>query len=236
MLKLTIALLFIATAISCPDDPYCRRCEDNGKCSMCEDSTLDAATGKCIPVANKIPQCVSYSNAAGTMCQLCDYGFATVYGESCMACKRKNCASCNLGDTCTACYGSVMPIGGKCDETAVPCNIENCDICTSVGQCRRCLPTFSVLAGTNKCIKSVSNCEIATSADKCKLCNEGYYIDGSYKCVNTGRRGGLHWFIWFLIIAAAVGAIIYVGYWYYYRKRSGEPRLIVRDDYAGLNN
>ena len=114
-------------------------------------------------------------------------------------CYDENCAFCSSHTSCISCNNGYVLENNIC----VPCNDQNCQICSSkeVSMCNNCKYGFLLYEGVcaEKC-NLISNCDYCLN-NKCVACKNGCVLkEGKCSCFNS-----------FLVISLVVVCIIIIG-------------------------
>ena len=207
-------LTFLSTACEgCPKDPFCLSCPERGKCTLCYDSVLNLA-GECDPQIKLVPHCYFYKKYVyPARCEVCNMGYRLTAQATCQRCSDKTCADCreNLA-VCSACFGGVVPVGGKCPLDSAP--LKNCKVANDIAACVLCDNGFS-LNEKYVCAPSFPNCQVVNHSNQCLLCIAGTHVSESYKCEGTPKpipdfedKFSLFWVFLALVFVVLVALIV----------------------------
>ena len=179
---LVISLLMLAFAsMQCPNDETCMGCSLD-RCTVCYYGYTNE-TGGCTYPVNKIENCFSYVDENN--CMYCEAGYQLM-DKKCVKNTIKNCMipTPMMEDECSVCYGQQPDYKYKC-EGDVPCEIENCEMCTN-GGCFKCNDGYMVDLDGNCAQQEFGNCMYGYNGE-CKICSAGWYIYEGY-CYELSYR------------------------------------------------
>ena len=207
---------------------HCNMCSSTNFCASCE-SGFQVKNGECIIPCN-VENCASCITE--NVCDNCINDYQLKEDNTCvMTCQEEHCVSCITSKWCIDCEEGYKVSGIGCtpicdDENCafcsshtsciscnngyvlennicVPCNDQNCQICSSkeVSMCNNCKYGFLLYEGVcaEKC-NLISNCDYCLN-NKCVACKNGCNLkEGKCSCFNS-----------FLVISLVVVCIIIIG-------------------------
>ena len=224
MFKKMILTMLVASALTCPDEPYCQSCivkNDENICEFCYQSILVDKKCKSVPKKQSIANCSVYGQKPGDgeqelECESCEYGFG-IKEKKCDKCEIKGCAVCTDVKLCTACDNGKKPVE---IEKVVSCSEEksdttNCEITifkpeVKCDQCKKGFVLFLNKENQIDCKESkVPDCREIDSKDenKCKYCSFGFYIASDGKCKPNETGSLFKWFMLVLVLLAVFAGI-----------------------------
>jgi hypothetical protein len=219
--KFLTPFLLLSALICCPDEKYCLSCssfDDKKFCSMCSDAYFDVQANVCSTTnLLAVDNCILYIKLDDQIaCFGCKMGYFKNEKGACVACPVDECAVCDNGKTCEACFNSrkLNKDLNTC-EAEKQCSLENCSVCATDSHneevCYMCANGYAENPHTNKqCVESTDNCMIADPEDlsKCGWCRPGFFITGKGKCV--ANEEGASFLFYFIIIAVLAGVGVFV--------------------------
>lgn len=237
MFKIMILTMLVASALTCPNEPYCQSCfvgDEEPTCEFCYQSILIGKHCKLVTKKQSVANCLLYGQKPGDgeqelECESCVFGFNIQAGK-CDECKIKGCAICENVNSCTACdNGKKLTKNGEvlsCSEENS--EIDNCEITnySSEAKCEKCKKDFALdetLANKNACKETkIHDCWVLDSKkeNECKVCNFGFYIVSQGKC-KANETG--NWFKWLLLVLVVLAVFAGIGYAVYRKKENDKP-------------
>ena len=174
--------------------------------------------GTCVPVAQKIANCLSYIDA--NTCKHCRPGYYRTSEGNCHEIPIQNCYEAKDASHCSVCKPGIQAHNGQCDVRDV-CPRRNCELCGVYGRktvCTKCRKGFTLVARTlasgrkvSVCVrqrKYFKNCAYLNQFNlrRCAVCEPGFFWSRgkclpsqAYEFKNSAGR-----FSAFLLIALAL--------------------------------
>jgi len=187
------ALFFVSTSQQCPsNDQHCVACYRN-RCLICMDSWI-SENGVCVPVENRIADCLSYIDANN--CRYCKVGYYRTEQGNCAPINIADCYEARSPTSCIICKQGIRAVDGVCSADKI-CPRRNCELCGVYGKrvvCTKCKPGYTMVTRQLRSGRRISvclrqrrwfrNCSYLSrfSNRKCAVCEVNYFWS-SGKCL-----------------------------------------------------
>ena len=224
----------ITSPPNCSNIYNCIFCSENNYCGYCAPS-WNATNGLCLTsvpaFCTPIPNCLGCTQP--NVCGACapSYQLNTASNVCIPLCNISNCQTCTNLTTCGVCYNNFVLANNTCscpdntynitnntcvcpagttqsNGTCVPCNVTNCQTCSSSNYCGTCVnnlvlttcgcnPPFAIVGGVCACPPgttllngacvgcNVNNCLTCSSLNVCSACISNLTLNNNTcDCVN----------------------------------------------------
>ena len=168
-------------------------------CAICyEGYYLTNSASKCVTHTNLVPNCMTMSQSANSVCAFCDnpYLLQTFQDGSTTCTSRdhffNNCQYYNrTGDNCISCAPEHLFHNNRtrCSKRIPNCLVHNID--GVILKCSDCENEFYLDSFNTTCIDAnqvLEGCYKYTQNANCQICSQGYYLNtATQKCVVQGQ-------------------------------------------------